>query len=297
MTGVAGVAVGKHLDPKQLRPQTFTGVSNKIPVGVAPEATLVVCRVAESKDGLSPSSVAKALEWILDHNAVVMGEKKEEDQHEENCSLDHKDCEENRIRIVSMSFKLADDIDDVSRRIRRLNLDQGVVCIAGLGNDGKNKEPGWPARYSSCLTVGSVNIDGSISSFSTHHRCVDVFTLGENVTVPVNTTPPASGTPNGSSGASNTSAAKPVDKKLDIVSGTSFATPAVAGLVAILLQCARSCSKDTLRDITNLDTLKYLFEKYLTNPELLLQPGKVQEFFKHEVKNLDDIVKKLRHVE
>ena len=304
-TGVAGVAVGKHLIPQQL-PQTFSGVSNKIPVGVAPGASLVVCRVAEGKDGFSPFCVAKALEWILDHNAVVMDmysrPEKEEDHHAKNCSLDHELREENRIRIVSMSFKLTDDNQDIGNLIERLKLDQGVVCVAGVGNDGNNKEPGWPARYSSCLTVGSVNIDGEISSFSTRHRCVDVFTLGEDVLVPVNTTPPASGA-GGSSGASNSSVTKAVDKKFGIVSGTSFATPAVAGLIAILLQCAKDCSKETLRDITNLVTLKYLFEKYLTVPlqtpkgEPLLQPGKIQGFFNNDVKDLDNVVKNLRHVD
>lgn len=90
---------------------------------------------------------------------------------------------------------------------------RGTVVVAATGNDGANAIS-WPARYAPVVAVGSVRQSGSgltISSFSNQGANIDVVAPGESI---VSTYPPggyASG------------------------DGTSFATPFVSGLTALLL--------------------------------------------------------------
>ena len=81
-------------------------------------------------------------------------------------------------------------------------------------------------------------------------------------------------------------------------SGTSLAAPAVAGLVALLLQCSRKYQTNGIawKHITEMKVLKELFEKRMvltTEQGNLLQPEKVIRFFNdlyHNPFELDQIV-------
>ena len=276
-TSVAGVAAGNHIPPGEctLPESTKLYVGNLpfLPIGVARKASLVIFRVSKSKeDPYDPSAVVKSLDCIRDHN-------------------DKQTEEQNKIRIVVMSFRLSENNPTISKLIRVLRS-QNVICVAAAGNDGLNQSPGYPARYNSVLTVGSVDSYGRISNFSTSHPCVDVLALGENVLLPVNR--PKSG---GASQSLPTGSTLPlVTRYLQTDSGTSFAAPAVAGLIALLLQCARMYSRDgtAIEHITDLDVLKQLFDKYLikeTEQGKLLQPEKVLYFLNNFTQSIDTVVK------
>ena len=66
-------------------------------VGVAPRASLVVCRV--SHGGPQPEWVNKALQWIVDHNNLVLkasevrntADEELRAKHVEGCKLNHID--------------------------------------------------------------------------------------------------------------------------------------------------------------------------------------------------------------
>ena len=77
-TGVASVIAGKHLNPKQkVLSQVsgmFTGFTDSIPLGVAPESSLVICRISTTHP--YPSAVAEALQWIYEHNCIMMGSER-----------------------------------------------------------------------------------------------------------------------------------------------------------------------------------------------------------------------------
>ena len=307
-TSVAGVAAGNHIPSGECTlpegAKMYIGNMPLLPIGVAPKALLVIFRVSKSKDDpYDPSAVVKSLECIRDHNA-----KQTEEQ--------------NKIRIVVMSFRLSEYNPTISSILIDMLKLQNVICVVAAGNDGLNQSPGYPARYSSVLTVGSVDSYGRISNFSTSHPCVDVLALGENVLIPVNHPEPAQLanpiTAQAIHTSSYTGALPPlqtgsflpgnvvsscpdnpsVTNYFAADSGTSFAAPAVAGLIALLLQSARKYSTNgtAIKHITDPDILKRLFDKYMvkeTEQGKLLQPEKVIRFFNTFATVIDGIVEDL----
>ena len=99
----------------------------------------------------------------------------------------------------------------------------GVAAVAGLsgayaaaGNDNKDACSTSPARTAEAITVGATTKDDARASFSNWGTCLDVFAPGNNIT---------------SSWYSSTTAT-------NTISGTSMASPHVAG-VAALYRCSR----------------------------------------------------------
>ncbi|GAA4685970.1 S8 family peptidase [Nocardioides nanhaiensis] len=90
----------------------------------------------------------------------------------------------------------------------------GVTVAVAAGNENQNACNVSPARASSAITVGSTTNTDARSSFSNFGSCVDVFAPGSNITSAWYT----------SSTATNT------------ISGTSMASPHVAGVAALYLQ-------------------------------------------------------------
>ena len=296
-TAVASIVAGTHrLNPDRHVRSRYRGFgSKKLPLGVAPKAHLMICKVCH--EGPSESAIVKALQWIHAHNTIAMrlpvdGYKHIESTHKEVCDMCSDGSQRWKISIVNMSFRLFNDNPNIRNCITDLNK-QNVICVAGAGNDGNNIEPGYPALYENVLSVGLVDSFGVPSNFSTRHKeRVDVYALGEHVLVA--NTPPLG------SSAEDPSAEN--SRIFERRSGTSFATPAVSGLIAILVQCAREQGGEELaQQITHLDTLKKLMKKHLLHeiPEqpncnaYLLQPGNVEEFFQQDIKHLNSVLRDL----
>ena len=90
----------------------------------------------------------------------------------------------------------------------------GVTFVVAAGNSNADACTSSPARAPSAITVGSTTSGDSRSSFSNWGSCVDIFAPGSSITSSWNT----------SDSATNT------------ISGTSMASPHVAGVVALVLQ-------------------------------------------------------------
>jgi subtilisin family serine protease len=90
----------------------------------------------------------------------------------------------------------------------------GVTVVVAAGNSNTNACNSSPARAANAITVGSTTSSDARSSFSNYGTCVDVFAPGSSITSAWYT----------STTATNT------------ISGTSMASPHVAGVAALYLQ-------------------------------------------------------------
>ncbi len=106
------------------------------------------------------------------------------------------------------------------------SINSGVTYAVAAGNENQNACNVSPARAAAAITVGSTTSTDARSSFSNYGTCVDIFAPGSSIT----------------------SAWSTSDTATNTISGTSMASPHVAGAAALYKQANPSASPATIRD-------------------------------------------------
>jgi hypothetical protein len=157
---------------------------------VAPTAKIMPVKVFTGTGASTLSNIVSGIYWAVDHGADV----------------------------INMSFDSTQSSSDLQNAIGYANS-KGVVCVAAVGNDGKQTMV-YPAGYSSVMGVASTNDQEIRSSFSNYgSSLVAVAAPGEGMV----TLYPGNNYAEGW--------------------GTSFSAPLVAGGAALLVQIQRNINE------------------------------------------------------
>jgi subtilisin family serine protease len=174
--------------------------SNGLRKGVAPGAKLLVGKVLGEFGG-TEAGIIEGMQWAVDQGADVV-----------NMSLG--------------SNAPTDGTDLMSQTLNELSDSSGTLFVVAAGNSGARETIGSPGAADRALTVGSVTKQDELSGFSSQGPRAGDFGLKPEIAAP--------GSDIVAARAAGTFPDASVDEYYTRLSGTSMATPHVAGAAAIL---------------------------------------------------------------
>ncbi|MFI6483548.1 S8 family serine peptidase [Nonomuraea sp. NPDC050663] len=170
--------------------------------GVAPGARLLVGKVLDDGGSGDSSGIIEAMEWAAASGAKVVS--------------------------MSLGANATDGTDPMSQAVNDLTAATGVLFVIAAGNDGGQETVATPGTADAALTVGAVDKSNQQAPFASQGPRVGDGALKPDITAP--------GVDIAAGRAAGTAMGAPVDDFYTKASGTSMATPHVAGAAAIVAQ-------------------------------------------------------------
>ncbi|WP_086668695.1 S8 family serine peptidase [Lentzea kentuckyensis] len=183
--------------------------------GVAPEAKLVIAKVFNGAGEADTSQVMAGIDWAAHSGAKIVN--------------------------LSLGGDVTDGSDELSAQVDQLAAETGVLFVVAAGNNGPaGRSVTSPGAAAAALTVGAVDRQNKLAPFSsTGPRIGDAHVKPE-----IN----APGVGVVAARAADTSMGAPVSDLYTASSGTSMATPHVAGAAALLAQQHPDWSAQTMKN-------------------------------------------------
>ncbi|MER7890021.1 S8 family peptidase [Micromonospora sp. NPDC094482] len=168
--------------------------------GVAPDAKLVIGKVLDDHGYGEDSGIIAGMEWAASRADVIN---------------------------MSLGGSAPDDgSDPLSLAVDALSEQTGALFVIAAGNNGAQISS--PGSAASALTVGAVDRDDKLADFSSRGPLVNSHAAKPELVAP--------GVDIVAARAAGTNLQDPIDRYYEAISGTSMATPHVAGAAALLAQ-------------------------------------------------------------
>lgn len=170
--------------------------------GVAPDAKLLIGKVCDDDGFCDDSAIIAGMQWAADEGAAAVN--------------------------LSLGGGPSDGTDPLSLAVNEISLASGTLFVIAAGNDGADEAVSSPATADEALAVGSVTKSDELSDFSSRGPRFGDGAVKPDISAP--------GSDIVAARAAGTDGPAPVDDFYTGASGTSMATPHVAGAAALLKQ-------------------------------------------------------------
>jgi cerevisin len=226
--------------------------------GIAKKAEPVAVKVLRSNGSGTMSDVIKGVDWATS-------------QHIKESEVAKRDGKKYKGSVANMS--LGGGKSPSLDRFVNSAVEAGIVFAVAAGNDNRDACDYSPAAAELAITVGASTIEDERAYFSNYGECVDVFAPGLNIL----------SVWRGSKWATNT------------ISGTSMASPHVAGLAAYFLSLSEdeNVTPKQIKDKILALASEGLLDKIPKDtPNLLINNDSGEDDFKGKIKHgVDSVLK------